>query len=738
MDMLKTLAATDGLWASYPARRARAWFVVRLIAASVAEGQLRGRLEQARDIVAPLLPPDVAWFRPEWELAYGAEGGRWSAQRDSELRAEILYGLLGLHPQFFDHLPYLYFVARRLYRIVMRVTRFVDPLSDLGEEGKEGFVFVYPPQHSYSNYKLNPQCTGYWIKRAYDNVGIDRRYPFVLTTEGRAHPAEAITRLFTAFPKPIGPGSTEPLETDQDGYDPTTDRRNFLGCESVATAVHLDSLLAAADPAPLLADLVGRGNEFLRIDHPLGVVTYSPDAQPGVVGALFVIEEAAVGEGSLRVAVDGNLAPFILRESPVRASGGRSFLPVGVRRADGQIAPLRLRIEDGRPPPAAEVVITGVAVEPTVPGANGGSPAITRETRDTGWLEVEPLPRNISPGTRLTDLNSPAPHALIDPDPARAWFETAWVARIELIPGDHIYLPNHPLYRSILTGAWQGEHSFVTGIERRRDDLASEPRPALTTGGHGLSGELTEVAANLLDETNEHLSLIAEIVRRHVQAEGRSGVAPLCTDGTARDVPCDASNVVVVGDGEFSYFPFRYWDPLKWDPLKGASGGWRAIREIKQPNHDLPDPFLKAGEVVEYELPAQQSLFDNERNPAHTNRKPDALVVMQRPDDPYFWFWYLGKRLYIQRTGTDANELLNWTLDFLDPRLVLIREFALFSPNAIPRRAVYDDLQGLFPIYDAGNAGRILVLRPRIDFSPAYQNRLQQLGCLPEVPAPGP
>jgi hypothetical protein len=105
----------------------------------------------------------------------------WDAERDRNLRAEILYGLLGMHPEFFADEPYLRLIARRRYRIVQRMLFFVDPNHETEDEGN---VFVYPIWRLWL--RAQPQSTPtYWEKQ-------DGHYPFVLTDAGKSDPKSAI------------------------------------------------------------------------------------------------------------------------------------------------------------------------------------------------------------------------------------------------------------------------------------------------------------------------------------------------------------------------------------------------------------------------------------------------------------------------------------------------------------------------------------------------------------------
>lgn len=103
VDTPETLMSADELWVSYyRERKARGWFVIRLMAAGVPETQLRARVARAKEIVGTLLPPLTpdspggALFQPEWEL--GAAARELRRATGDHVRAAAI------HAAFFAHL----------------------------------------------------------------------------------------------------------------------------------------------------------------------------------------------------------------------------------------------------------------------------------------------------------------------------------------------------------------------------------------------------------------------------------------------------------------------------------------------------------------------------------------------------------------------------------------------------------------------------------------------------------
>jgi hypothetical protein len=378
---------------------------------------------------------------------------------------------------------------------------------------------------------------------------------------------------------------------------------------------------------------------------------------------------------------------------------------------------VRFRIADGSQPvmvggqPDNIVDVTGLEVN---------RPFVVDDTTYTGWLEVQPLRRVARRGARLVGEEDPGLHFINDPRESKALFERRYVAKEDLLVGDHIQLQNHPLYERIVIGEWQAEHSFVTGVFRSRE---------IETAGHGLSGTVKEIAQQFLDELNRHLGLLQAVIRMRLRGSDKQDGSfgdVLCLDAAERLVPCDSPRVSRRVDVT-RYFPFEYRDGddtlhmvRRIERTTGAATEYKLVPE--------PSPPVGPEDIV----PAERAHFEAERT-----GQPALYVFQYRDELRQFWIPYEGRRTLLDSPApNDPGDIWNWGVFYFDPRFVKPRIHFLYvdpgrrgGPDE-PSWIQYADLQGQFPIYADARLGRIPVVRPRVDFSPAYQNYLKQIEAI--------
>jgi hypothetical protein len=688
---MNNLADNDALWASYP-KPGRRWFL-RKLRDHFPEAEIKGRVDAARGIVEPLLAVAHPLFAEEsgidWTFSEGRGGVEWDAKYDRNLRAEILYGLLGMHPEFFVDEPYLRLIARRRYRIAQRMRFFVDPFyatlytTDDEDEDKNP-VFTYPDTGDYAGAELNPESTPeYWEKQG-------GHYPFVLTDAGKSNPKLAIEALFTEHPPP-GP-----------------EQRNRLGCAAVAMIVHLDSLLATNDPEAVLGHLVAWGEalgvHYLRIDHPVDAMVHRGGDVFEPHSGTTVAEPARAGAERIRVEMAEIPFRLVGESNPVVARNAEHFIDVRRPGPAGAPEPVPVLIIDG---------VAGVSRPGSIAGIGIDSATRDPATRHNGWLEVAALTHDVPAGARLVDVGGPWLHFLNDPLIDKALFERVYIDKDDLQVGDHVILSNHPLYEQILVGAWAAEHSFVTS--RFNDDNK------LWTFGHGLSDPIEDVAEQLLEELNEHLDLMRAATLLHVRDRPSDRAKDeRCTNADGNVVPCSSPDVT---HREAFYLPFAY---------TGRDARKREyIREVNATD----------GTVSKYKMPDDMAAYEADRvRPVGGDGKVALTVKRERDPGAFaeFHFTYEGKEQYfVTAPGEPPGQPRSWGVLYLDGLHVQPRFYPLFTVGISRLITVgnwlgYRDLQNLFPIYGDPSSSRIPVIRPRVDFRPEYRSYLTDIGALPQ------
>lgn len=163
-------------------------------------------------------------------------------------RREVIYGIVGVHPQLWDKEMQLNLVIARRLRILERMKYAVN--SNMR-------IFRYPS--SDEDQAVNPNAAAYWTKKHKDVFYLSKRSENPGVTEtGIENPANALNTIFNP-----------PSKKRSDS--------NKLYCQQVATIVLMDSLLTIED-ADLLPALshINENEGYLRIGNPYGDIQTDP------------------------------------------------------------------------------------------------------------------------------------------------------------------------------------------------------------------------------------------------------------------------------------------------------------------------------------------------------------------------------------------------------------------------------------------------------------------------------
>ncbi|MEX0290254.1 MAG: hypothetical protein AB3N14_14195 [Flavobacteriaceae bacterium] len=124
----------------------------------------------------------------------------------------------------------------------------------------------------------------------------------------------------------------------------------------------------------------------------------------------------------------------------------------------------------------------------------------------------------------INNPNSSTTNFMTD-DSSKSLFEKKTIDISDMQIGDHLYIYNHPLYRSFFpSGAWQGEHAIVSkvGLQNTPDQKKlnrNEMRKRTKFTGHGLDQEqtLTEMYLSHLADLNTRLSFLYKAALIHLK-----------------------------------------------------------------------------------------------------------------------------------------------------------------------------------------------------------------------------
>jgi hypothetical protein len=626
----------------------RKWFVGKIIEFLLAQGVADADIEnRTKDII--INSGKALNARIKKGFPAGSLESKWALYDQVTSRTQIIYGMIAMHPQFLDaaNADFFDFILERRFRSIQRMNFYVTPN-----------VFAYPDTdaHPPEKMKVNKDAAG---PPALWKGFLDNSLPFTLTGDGRSDPVNADEKLFKK----------------NKGSD-----RNLFACDPVATILHMDALRAAKNADHLMKALAGLGDHYLKIDNPLGhcandllgqrlvAVSSAPvtagdhvDIQVGNAGVILKMLEAQLTPDILR---DDNYISFDvpnLKFMIVLGDVKETFFIQAVNPATRMVRAVNLK--------------NGYAA--------GAKIYVTRQV----FPFYDQLPF----------------HFITDSRPDHALFEQLTLKSVDLQVGDHIYVINHPLYKMYYpSGAWGGEHSFITEIGTR-DSSAKTFRDTLKVEGHGAAGTLLSMSEEMLLYVNKVLSLIQALSRIHL-------------------------------------------DNLKTNGRKSATVGTFKVTFITRKE---PGPDQKSVDMNVFEYNGKYTYSVMFRGKKLSYAAPGFVIkeLASTPDIAFRIFNSDGTDSVVDATHPPPKELLRvdfigsgpaeqfilskWAASWFNVQTTRFETLPLFEKdNKTPTRLDFDDLVFSKPFFAADDNGEVYVTRPRVDFSPAYQTFLKNIGAI--------
>jgi len=270
----------------------------------------------------------------------------------------------------------------------------------------------------------------------------------------------------------------------------------------------------------------------------------------------------------------------------------------------------------------------------------------------------------------------------------------------DLQVGDHVYVINHPLYKIYYpTGAWGGEHSFITQIGSR-DSASSAFRSELLVEGHGLNDTLLGMSSDMLEWNNTVLSILKSLTRKHLEylkANGRKSRANV--NFTTRLEPADSTPQINVNVFEYKV-PYTY--------TAFFNGKKKSITKSKG--------FVIKEQVANPDQALQ--VFNNDGT--------DSIVDKSHPPPDVFL-----AAVFIGSGPSEQFQFSKWAAPYFNPQTAQLETQPLFeSDNNTPKLLTFDDLAKSKPFFATDDIGDVYVTRPRVDFSPTYQAFLKSNGAI--------
>lgn len=609
--------------------------------------------------------------------------------RIQELVARVTYAALGVHPGVFldrDNAALLNFTVERRVRTILQMRDYVN--AKFGNPEKPLVWFNWPSD--VWNSTLSLRAMEYWEP----NHGVRNDiWPFVLSAAGVVDPVAAVNSLFH-------------FEVPKDSKD-----AHQVECQTAATMVALDSLLAAADPGAVLTSLVAINPNYVAIDYPDNAVRQS---KTGIaVGDLLVLSERAE-ENSRLIKV---VPPFRPRDEEHRLLIWNLVESHGIVKT--------VEVSKMTPPPNPDIAPVRTNSAPLVP--------LTVTLREA--LEV-PFER----GTRFIPDEFPFRHFLSDTESEFALFDQGFVPLDDLQPGDIVHVLGHPLVRNkIKASPYGGERCVIV------DPWASTDLIRVT--GHGI-GETTilELLSDMLQVGNRLLSVARVVLTRcltpamtaHPVASGRIPTTnahdadAVANEKRIKEAIAQALNIGgnVWTKANFFTGTWRVFDlPLiQTDQLADFDAPyprhWALAAEGTVHASNLTFP-LQAGKFFAFAY----SLKEFEEN------DPDVLA-WPKPIDSNF----VGLLLRPDYNAGATDRRRQFCIQYWDEESEYLVALPLYQKGAVNAEAVPTMLKfldlGWQPFKLASGDKEAWVIRPRVTryTGDPYVNYLRRIGALPSTP----
>jgi hypothetical protein len=314
-------------------------------------------------------------------------------------------------------------------------------------------------------------------------------------------------------------------------------------------------------------------------------------------------------------------------------------------------------------------------------------------------ITVDTLSTSYGPGAKVYVTRKDLPiyktqpyHLTTDSRPGNTLFEQINLKSEDLQVGDHVYVINHPLYLMYYpTGAWGGEHSFISEIGNR-DTTGSVFRNDLKVEGHGLNDTLLGMVNDMLEWINTVLSrfqAIAKIHLNNLKAKGRTTTS----DVTFVPPATGASFEFLEYDVPYTYFDHR----------QGKNVNVTTGFVIQEAAADPRNVFL-----------------------IYNAEKSDSKLTPSIPQaNVQFRITFTGASF-----PTGQFKLSNWAVGYYNRQSAKLETQPLFaSDDKTPKLLSFDDLAKSKPFFALDENADAFVTRPWVSFDPAYQTFLKNNGA---------
>ena len=288
----------------------------------------------------------------------------------------------------------------------------------------------------------------------------------------------------------------------------------------------------------------------------------------------------------------------------------------------------------------------------------------------------------------------------------------------DLQVGDHVYIYNHPLYKTFRpTGSWRGEHSLVY-ISGNRDYKSKD---GFVFGGHGKNGTLYQFYDAFLSELKSHLGIARHLMVAHL-AYLRGGAAAILP-GTVVEEEHD----VVIADAVATAYRL-----LEYDKKVEAKDFSKVPTKTKRKPRRSAPAFVIVQSKTEDVFYLDQIAKPDEDKPLEKNL---CKTIAEITATGKLNFPIKFRRITPSPGGATPDEiydLASWGVAYLDLSTATEKFWSFFKrENGKLKRTelTHDDLfQSPFALFTKAGTD-LRVTQPKVDFGAAHQTFLASNGA---------
>jgi hypothetical protein len=323
------------------------------------------------------------------------------------------------------------------------------------------------------------------------------------------------------------------------------------------------------------------------------------------------------------------------------------------------------------------------------------------EARNKGPL-LEYIAAKKSTHLSISHPNAVADENFMTDTSAESLFNKKDVPIRDLQVGDHIYIYNHPLYKTLRPhGSWSGEHSLVYRLDHRNVDHPN----GYYFGGHGKEGTVYKFYSDFLKELRTLLYRAYRIGKIYLTYR-QSGDTSLPAGSTI--TPTDHS-LTIDGTTE-NYRIYEYHGSFSYNNYD------------RRPSDDGHTPAKTEHDFVIVQSPSRNIFYMNSLE-KDENRTAASVIAKNGVTDPITF-----KR---STTGAEVYDAVEWSITYIDHSTNTEVPYALFQKirgNIRIRNLKIEDLFAS-PFYKKNPMSEYAYLtHPKIDLGSAYQTFLSTKG----------